>query len=239
VIAALRADPRFPARRRRRWAILALTFVVSVVTMVAVLSGSVEASPGHRTVSAPAMVALLLAMCFLMGSIIFAIATLASAGRIDRRVHRLWTGRIGQALYRLASWRMDHEGPASAPSVTRGAMTLLEALPPEVRRRLAKARPVLERLEQELTRLDQRDRELEAAAADARAGGAPATGTSTDRQQALLSDLDQARRQNGERRIAVLTGLENVRLALVRVKGGIGTADDVDRELAQAARLPG
>ncbi|HSB54172.1 MAG TPA: hypothetical protein VLD58_07435, partial [Gemmatimonadales bacterium] len=128
---------------------------------------------------------------------------------------------------------------SAGPLVTRGAMTLLETLPVDTRRRLSRARQVLEKLESELTRLDQRDRELDGAATEARSGGPTLAGGSGDRQRALLSELDQARRDNGERRMALLTGIENVRLALLRVKSGIGTPEDADRELAEAARIPG
>ena len=37
--------------------------------------------------------------------------------------------------------------------------------------------------------------------------------------------------------MAVLSALENTRLALVRVKGSIGTAEDVEREIAEASKL--
>jgi hypothetical protein len=184
------------------------------------------------------LVVLFLALCLLMTCIVFAAATLASSGRFDRRLHRLWTGRIGKALFRLGSWRLDQEPATSAQSPgTRGALTLLDTLPSDARRRLSKARLVLEQLEGELEKLERRDHELEAAASEAKVNAPTLQGVSNDRQRALLDDIERARRQAGERRVAVLTALENVRLALVRVKSHIGTSEDVERELAEAGRV--
>jgi hypothetical protein len=59
----------------------------------------------------------------------------------------------------------------------------------------------------------------------------------SDRQRALLDDLDRARRSVAERRVAVLGALEAVRLAIIRVKSGLGTPDGVEAELAAATRL--
>ncbi len=237
VIAAMQADPRYGRRRRRRWLIIGTAFTLATATIAVVLANSVEASPGHHTVTTPQVSLLLVAMCVGMGSIVFAAATLASGGRLDRRLHRLWTGRLGQFLYRAGAWRIGDDLSAAGPAVTRGAMTLLEALPADTRRRLARARQVLEGLEEALGRLDRRERELDVAASDARAGAATGSGATGERQRALLAELDQARRTLAERRIGILTALENVRLALVRVKSGLGTTDDVDQELADAARL--
>ena len=56
-------------------------------------------------------------------------------------------------------------------------------------------------------------------------------------QQALLDDLERARRAASERRVTILGALENIRLSLLRVKSRIGTADDTERELGEALRF--
>jgi len=239
VIAAMQADPRYRARRRRRWQLLLAGFIISIAAIPLLLATGYEESPGHHKVPMPALVGLFVALCLLMSSIVFAAATLASSGRFDRRLHRLWTGRIGKVLFRMGAWRLDQEPAALARSAsTRGALTLLDTLPSDERRRLGKARAVLERLEGELEKLERRDHELEAAATEAR-NNAPSLPGAGDRQQALLDDIEQARQQAGDRRVAVLSALENVRLALVRVKSHIGTAEDVEREVAEGERLVG
>jgi serine/threonine-protein kinase len=231
VIAAQEADPRYRARRRRRKLILLGTFVVSVLTIIGILATGQEVAPGQHKVSFPALVVLFFALCVAMACIVFGAAMVSSSGRMDRRMHRLWTGKVGKQLFRLASWRL---GEGSAPAISQGshgALTLLDALPGETRRKLARTRVVLERLEGELEHLERRDIELEAAAGEAKAGG------SSNRQKELLADVEKARRQTAEKRAAVLSALENVRLALVRVKSRIGGADDVERELNEASRL--
>jgi hypothetical protein len=231
VIAAQDADPRYRSRRRRRGLILLGTFVLAILTIVGMFALGEEVAPGQHKMPFPALVTLFIALCVAMACIVFGAAMVSSSGRMDRRMHRLWTGKVGKQLYRLATWRL---GGVTAPSVTQGshgALTLLDALPAETRRKLGKTRVVLERLEGELERLERRDIELEAAASEAKAGG------SSGRQQELLADLERARRETAEKRVALLSALENVRLALVRVKSRIGGSEDVERELNEATRL--
>jgi hypothetical protein len=52
-----------------------------------------------------------------------------------------------------------------------------------------------------------------------------------------LDDLDRARRAVADRRIALLGVLEGVRLALIRLRSGLGTPEGVEAELAAATRL--
>ncbi len=240
VIAAARADPRHARRRRRRWLILLGGFALSIVTMAIAFWGRTEKATGGYTVSSRALIALFAGLCLFMVCVVFSAATVAASGRLDRRMHRMWTGRVGKLLYRLATWRLDEPAAtvASAPG-SRGALTLLDTLPGETRRRLGKVRVVLEQLEAEVERLERRNVELEAAATEARVNAPSLPGGSGDRQRALQEDLDRARQQTGERRVAVLGALENVRLSLVRVKSGIGTPEDVERELAEVDSLLG
>jgi serine/threonine-protein kinase len=240
VIAAARADPRHARRRRRRWLILLGGFAISIATMAIAFRGRTEKATGGYTVSPTALIALFAGLCLFMVCVVFSAATVSASGRLDRRMHRLWTGRVGKLLYRLATWRLDEPAvtAASAPG-SRGALTLLDALPGEARRRLGRTRVLLERLEGELERLERRDVELEAAATEARVNAPSLPGASGDRQRALQEDLDRARREGAERRLALLGTLENVRLSLVRVKSRIGTPEDVERELADAEALLG
>jgi eukaryotic-like serine/threonine-protein kinase len=238
VLSAMRADPRHARRRRRRWLILLAGFALSIGTIVIALATGHETSPGAFKVSTPALLASFAALCVFMVCLVFSAATVASSGRFDRRLHALWTGGVGKLLFRLGTWRLSDLSPnAAATPGTRGAQTLLDTLEGDSRRRLAKARVTLERLEGEIERLERRERELEAAATEARVNAPSLPGTSTERQQALQADLDRARREAGERRVTMLGALENIRLALVRLKSKIGTPEDVERDLAEADRL--
>jgi serine/threonine-protein kinase len=238
VVAAQRADPRFGRRRRLRWLTLLAGIVVSAVTIVIALSGRREVSPGNYVVSTVALVALFLAVCLAMVSLVFAVATLASSGGLDRRLHSLWTGRIGHFLFGLGSWRLREEGPKSGQASARqGMLTLFESLEPPVKRRLAGLRKTVGRLEHTLEELDQREQGFLAAAADAKAATPSLPGTLTDQHRILLDDLDRARRTVADRRVAVLGALEGVRLALIRLRSGLGTPEGVEAELAAATRL--
>jgi hypothetical protein len=92
-------------------------------------------------------------------------------------------------------------------------------------------------VEGEVERLERRDRELLAAMTEAKVSAPTLPGGTGDRQRALLDDLEQARQNTAEQRLRLLGALENVRLALVRVKSGIGAPEEVERELGEAARL--
>jgi serine/threonine-protein kinase len=238
VVAAQRADPRFGRRRRARWFMLLAGFVLSVGTFVVAFSGRREVSPGHFVVSTPALVALFLSVCLLMTCVVFAVATLASSGGLDRRLHSLWTGRIGQFLFGLGSWRLREEGPKSGQASARqGMLTLFESLESTSRRRLTGLKKTVGRLEAALEELDGREQRFLAAVAEAKAGTPTLPGTLADQQRVLLDDLDRARRAVADRRIALLGVLEGVRLALIRLRSGLGTPEGVEAELAAATRL--
>jgi serine/threonine-protein kinase len=238
VVAAQRADPRFARRRRSKWLILLAGFTLSVVTFVAAFSGRREVSPGHFVVSTPALIALFFAVCLLMTCVVFAVATLAASGAMDRRLHSLWTGRIGQFLFALGSWRLKDEDPkGGAVSTRQGMLTLFESLESASKRRLAGLRRTVGRLEGALEELDRREQGFLAAAAEAKAGTPTLPGTLADQQRVLLDDLNRARGAVADRRVALLGALEGVRLALIRLRSGLGTPEGVEAELAAATRL--
>jgi len=238
VIAAQRADPRYARARRLKLLLPLGGLALSVLTAVVALSGGSEVSPGHYVVSKPALLALFLALCLAMVCLVFGVATLAASGRLDRRLHRIWTGKVGQALYRLGTWRLRQDGfRARHEAGLQGTLTLLESLDRTARRRLAGVRGVVGRLEGALAALDRREQDLAGAATEAKVGSPSLPGAVSDRQHALLEDLDRARRSVAERRVAVLGALEAVRLAIIRVRSGLGTPDGVEAELAAATRL--
>jgi hypothetical protein len=237
VLAALLADPRRARRRRMRLLALVGIGVVAVLAGSLALSNRVEVAPGSYRVSSTAMAVFFVAIVVGMVCLVLAVATIASAGGLDRRLHRLWSGRVGALLFRLGSWRLPTQGRGGAAQARTGAATLFDSLDRGLRRRLGQARGTLARVDGALARLEQRELELQSAAREARAH-TPTPGLATgDRQQALLEELDRARAAVVERRVALLAALENVRLALVRAKSGLGTTEDVERELSAIAAI--
>jgi serine/threonine-protein kinase len=235
---ALRADPRYRRRRRQQALLLLAGFLLAIlVTVLAVASGT-ETAPGLHKVSMPALVLVALSGSLAMVFMVLAIAQLAGSGRLDRRLHRIWTGRLGGFLFRLGAWRLPVAGPVGTTgSASISAFTLIETLDPAVRRRLRSARSLLSRLDGALADLDTRERELDAALADLKAGTAAAGSATFQRQQSLESELDTARQRVAERRAALLSGVEGVRLSLVRLKSRIGTAEETERECEAALKL--
>jgi serine/threonine-protein kinase len=240
VIEAMYADPRYARRRRARLLALFGGFALSIVTAAAAFSGRRQTGPNAYTVSTPALVALFLAVCLAMICLVMAMAMLATSGRFDRRLHRLWTGRVGATLFRMACWRLsDLPGATTTLVGSRGAATLLTSLDPALRRRLPGARATLERLDSALADLDRREQELRAAATEAKVNAPSLPGAVASQQQTLLNDLDRARSALVDRRLEILAALENIRLSLVRLKSGLGTPDIVKGELVEADRLVG
>ncbi len=237
-VAALRADPGFAGRRALRTRLIVLAVAVGIgLVVVAFSTQRTPIGDGKFAVTALGVALLFVGEVMAMGGFVFAMAGRASDGRMERRMHVLWTGPIGAFLFRLGSWRSERAPGTPAHFTRHGARTLLETLSSEDKRRLGKSRVTLERLEGEIERLERREKELESAMVDAKLNAPTLPSTAGGRQQALLDDLDRARRTATERRIAILGALENVRLSLVRVKSRIGSADDTERELAEAARL--
>jgi hypothetical protein len=152
---------------------------------------------------------------------------------------RIFAGRLGRWFFRATGWRMRAQDgtPAGATPSRHGALTLLDTLQGDDKKRLGKARVGLERLEGEIERLQRREKELDAAIIEAKVNAPTLPGGVSSGQQALLDDLERARRAASERRVTILGTLENIRLSLVRVKSRIGTADDTRRELIEAIRL--
>jgi hypothetical protein len=237
VVEAMRADPRYAGRQRRKLLLFLAGISLSVLIGILALTGRRQTGPTSYTVSPPAMFALILAVCLSMICMVFGVATLASTGRFERRLHALWVGKAGQLLFRLGAWRLQGTHLAGGALTRHGALTMLDSLDADSRRRLPRARVVLERLEGGLEGLERREQELLAAVTEAKASAPTQPASLSDRQRVLLDDLDRARRAVVEKRTAMLAALENIRLSLVRLKSRLGTAEDVERELAEATRL--
>jgi hypothetical protein len=145
-------------------------------------------------------------------------------------------------MFRLAGWRLDRElGSAAAqPSATATApLALFSALPGVARRELRDAKPRIERLEHSLRSLADRERELERALADAGTATPGSDVALHARRGELVSGLSAARDETIVRRERLASALETVRLQLLRLKSGLGGADDVSAELRAAEAVLG
>jgi serine/threonine-protein kinase len=238
VVAALRADPGSRRRRSIRWRITLFAILLGAALVAfAVLTQRTPIGGGNYSVSALGVLCLFLGAVLAMGAFVFAMASRSSDGRMDRRMHGLWTGPVGAFLFRVGTWRSQQLTASRVTSPRHGARTLLDTLKGDDKRRLGKVRVTLERLESEIERLERRERELEGAMTEAKVNAPTLPSGAGDRQRALQQDLDQARSAAAERRVAILSAMENIRLSLVRVKSGLANTEDTEREVAEAASL--
>lgn len=230
--AALRAAPDYNQRRRMRAVLLALSGLVAVLLLLFALSQK-RPPPGH--IFTPiGTVALVLGIAVAMGTLVFTIAGVARSGRMDRRMHGLWTGPVGRFLFWLGSLGLEQHGTGSTPSA--GPRTLLEDLPREQRHRSARFRTLLDQVDRELERLAQRDLELTDTLDQVRGPTSTSGGGVAVKHETLIRDLEQAQRGTSDRRLELLGALENARLGLLRLKSKVGDADELERELEETLR---
>jgi serine/threonine protein kinase len=230
--AALRAAPDYNQRRRMRAVLLALSGLVAVLLLLFALSQK-RPPPGH--IFTPiGTVALVLGIAVGMGTLVFSVAGVARSGRMDRRMHGLWTGPVGRFLFWLGSLGLEQHGTGSTPSA--GPRTLLEDLPREQRHRSARFRTLFDQVDRELERLAQRDLELTDTLDQVR-GPTSTSGVGVAvRHETLIRDLEQAQRVTSDRRLELLGALENARLGLLRLNSKVGDADELERELEETLR---
>jgi eukaryotic-like serine/threonine-protein kinase len=230
--AALRAAPDYNQRRRMRAVLLALSGLVAALLLLFALSQK-RPPPGH--IFTPiGTVALVLGIAVAMGTLVFTIAGVARSGRMDRRMHGLWTGPVGRFLFWLGSLGLEHHYTGSTPSA--GPRTLLEDLPREQRHRSARFRTLFDQVDRELGGLAQRDLELTDTLDQVRGATATSSGGVAVKHETLIRDLEQAQRVTSDRRLELLGALENARLGLLRLKSKVGDADELERELEETLR---
>ncbi|HSR93209.1 MAG TPA: serine/threonine-protein kinase, partial [Gemmatimonadales bacterium] len=215
--AALRAAPDYNQRRRMRAVLLALSGIIAVLLLLFALSQK-RPPPGH--IFTPiGTVALVLGIAVGMGTLVFTVAGVARIGRMDRRMHGLWTGPVGRFLFWLGSLGLEQHGTGATPSA--GPRAPLEDLPREQRHRSNRFRTLFDQIDRQLERLAQRDNEL-TETLDQVSGTTPTSGGGVAvKHQTLIRDLEQAQRGTSDRRLELLGALENARLGLLRLKSKV------------------
>jgi len=162
----------------------------------------------------------------------------------------LWTGTLGRALFRVARLvtprRMLAAMATHRPtelSIGIAAEQLWESLPKETRQELRNLPDVIHRLEGDAQRLRKRYDALAEAAARAGGGGEGRDGggealTSTDRMAEAEDDALSAVREERDavrgRMARTVAALETIRLNLLRLHAGFGTAESLTADLGLA-----
>lgn len=169
---------------------------------------------------------------------------------------RLWGGKMGESLTRIATIGMDRKAlpAASAHRPTEiaigiAASALFESLPKETRKGLPDLPDVLQRLEGDAQTMRRRVDELNEAlaslgqdSASARStalarGGDAAQAALADQRDKARADLTATRDAAAARLSSAVAALENLRLDLLRLKAGAGSMDELSANLTQARRI--
>jgi tRNA A-37 threonylcarbamoyl transferase component Bud32 len=149
---------------------------------------------------------------------------------------KLWSGRIGQQLARIASLKLgDRAVPADRPTelaIAMSAEAMFATFPKELRESLGDVPGVLHGLEAHARAVRARIEELDTSLAEAQQG--PSRAVATERQDALVTDLLKARERAQSRLEELVTALENLRLDLLRLRAGGGSIEGITLDLATA-----
>jgi serine/threonine-protein kinase len=161
--------------------------------------------------------------------------------RIKRWLVRMagtfWDNPVMRGIFRFAG--VGAAPPRSAPTVERAATELLlgkaadglfEALPKDQRQRLADVPEVIRKLERVAQSLRGRRDDLAKAIGEAgQMGGA--------RRDQVVGELEEAKNLAAAALAAAVSALENLRLDLLRLRAGVGSADDLTGSLEEARRV--
>jgi serine/threonine-protein kinase len=246
---------RIAARRRtgrRAWAVFGIGVVVRILTQFAWM---------HR---APGTLRWLIwvMIVFDLSNTVSLVIGLNASPRAERRMFwlaaRMWQSRFARGFFWLAGiGRHRPEKRGRAPNADTPSYRLIDLAPAPVKETYPHLRDLLKRLPAAQAGL--RQREAEVARALTESGGGridaprldgdrshettsggfttPSEHALEDRRVVLLGEMRDALQTTRARRTTIAAALENVRIQLLRVGAGVGTADDMREELAALRRL--
>ena len=152
---------------------------------------------------------------------------------------KFWQGAPGRLLGRISSVKLGQRTiAADRPTelaIAMSAEAVFAAFPKELRESLGDVPEALRGLETHARAARARIAELDAALLEAQSQ--PGRASAGERQQALVRDLTAAREQAEGRLAEVVTALESLRLDLLRLRAGAGTAEGITRDVAAAKAL--
>ncbi|MEO5797968.1 MAG: serine/threonine-protein kinase [Gemmatimonadales bacterium] len=194
---------------------------------------AVPGAPGQYRVGAPGAVIVVSAAVSLGLGITLLGSDPLKANPLAYVQSIFWRGPLGRLLFRIGGWRLPEVSDVATPvtgvmsSTPGGPLTLLLGLPKELKRDLRGIEARLAALESEI--VTSRGREAQFAAALADAG--TQRGTTSERATALVQELGDAASTAAREREAKELQLEHVRLELIRLRAGLGSAAAVRQAL--------
>jgi hypothetical protein len=149
-----------------------------------------------------------------------------------------WRGKWGHTAARIAGVGLGARAVAAdrptEMAIAMSAESLFASFSKQVRQSLGDVPAVLRELETRARAVRARIDALDTSLAEAQRSNAAA---SNDRQSALVADLRAARAVAEKGLSDVVTALENLRLDLLRLSAGAGTAEGVTRDIAAAREV--
>ena len=159
----------------------------------------------------------------------------------SRLMRSIWTGAPGRWLFRAAAWRFKATGPggvggtsSATGKAATGPLTVYAGLDSALQKKLPSLRGTVERLVERQAAAERRIAEL-GASLSMTGQTLVGQGVLADERAALAAEIEGARRQAMEERTRAIEGGERIRLLLVRLRSGLGTAEQVEAELGRLA----
>ncbi|MDB4892667.1 MAG: protein kinase, partial [Gemmatimonadetes bacterium] len=228
--------------RRRAWTTFGVGLVVRVALQFVVM---------RLTRTSPAMSVVFVAMILAdITNTVSLVIALSTSPRTERRGFRLaawlWQSRFAAAFFRVAAigqGRSDVRPPAASGRSSESR--LADLAPLAVVSRFPELPGMLRQLEGSQMAMRLREFEITRALADAdgayarsdRSGDITPVNALENRRGALLAEMRDSLDATRTRRTTITAALENVRIQLLRIRAGIGTADDMREEVATLSAL--
>jgi serine/threonine-protein kinase len=230
--AQMRAAPDWSERRKRRSLRLAISLVVGIALVLFSLSTRVPRPQGGYTTPLFGFAAAALGAMIVIVTVVYAAAGGGASARLDRKLRSLWTGPVGRKLYERVQKSVARSRPAvRVVSAELGPLTLLEELPKNVRRDLGEVARVISALVTAQKDLVDRESRLTSSQMEASRGSA---GVATDTLDRVITELSEAKQAAVQKRDDITGALERIRLELIRLRSGVGTIADVEKEAQKA-----
>ena len=232
--ALVRAGPDWKERQRRRWWIIAGALIIAAIFIAISLKLRVRRPQGGYQSPLTGIIAAALGASLTMSTLVYAIVGGGAAARMDARLRRLWTGVLGKRLYDRIARRIRARPTARVVSAELGPMTVFDGLPKDVRRDLGDVNRVIGSLLVTYNELGLREARLKSSQEEASRG---TTGVETDTLERVMTELSEARSAAVKRRESIAAALERLRLELIRLRSGVGTAAQVRAEAERGKAL--
>ena len=232
--ALVRAGPDWKERQRRRWWIIAGALIIAAIFIAISLKLRVRRPQGGYQSPMTGIIAAALGASLTMSTLVYAIVGGGAAARMDARLRRLWTGVLGKRLYDRIARRIRARPTARVVSAELGPMTVFDGLPKDVRRDLGDVNRVIGSLLVTYNELGLREARLKSSQEEASRG---TTGVETDTLERVMTELSEARSAAVKQRESIAAALERLRLELIRLRSGVGTAAQVRAEAERGKAL--